>query len=71
MRDEALQVWLEPRAQRAIRECGLAQSVGSYIGHGAGLIEKLSKAERGFCLCLGQRSCVLNKYFEVQLLQPV
>lgn len=44
MRDEALQVWLEPRAQRAInRVCGLLHRKWGWVG----LTEKLSKAERG------------------------
>lgn len=64
---------LSPEPKGQLTKSGLTESVGSYIGCGAGvgLAERLSKAERGFCLCLGQRSCVLNKYFGVELLQAV
>lgn len=55
---------LSPEPKGQITEPGLTETVGTYIGCGvwgwAGLTGKLSKAERGFCLCLGHRGCVLN-----------
>lgn len=61
---------LSPQPKGQFTKSGLTES---YIGRGAGvgLAERLSKAERGFCVWLGHRGCVLNKYFGVQLLQTV
>ena len=64
---------LSPEPKGQLTESGLYGKQGLWVhkqdvrawGWGWAVAEKLCKAERG--LCLGQRGCVLNKEFGVEL----